>query len=185
MSGGDLEALYASAVASVRQAHLNRLRAAGVSPSTIARLGSAYPPFGVLAGETEANGLFLVGGGRPHVVQPVVEGGCLIDLVTWRVDKPDRWGLVSGLGWLLNADSCLGSRWDGAWLTLHANPLEWLRADAEGGVVLDWDAPDIDSLGSFAQIICGDHGLATVVRRALIRPRRLSTISVREVRHAA
>ncbi|WP_022687178.1 hypothetical protein [Sphingomonas phyllosphaerae] len=185
MTGADLERLYASAVKNVRQPHLDRLRAAGVTPATIARLGSAYPPFGVLCGEVERSNRFNAGEGKPHVIQPVVEGCGLIDLVAWRVGEPARWGLVSGLGWLLNADTCLGSRWDADKLTLHATPLDWLRADAHGGVVLDWHAPDLAWLRSFSLIECGDALLAISVRRALSKPRRLPVITVAEVRHVA
>lgn len=57
----DLENLYAAAVGAVRQPHLDRLCGAGVAPATIARLGTAYPPFGVLTGRVEASGRFLPG----------------------------------------------------------------------------------------------------------------------------
>lgn len=185
MTGADLEKLYASAVRNVRQSHLDRLRASGVSPATIARLGSAYPPFGVICGEVEQSSCFNVGEGKPHVIQPVVEGYGLIDLVAWRVGEPARWGLVNGTGWLLNADTCLGSRWDAENLTLHATPLDWLRADAQGGVVLDWHAPDLISLRGFSFIECGDTVLASSVRRVLSKPRRVPVITVTEVRHVA
>lgn len=185
MTGADLERLYASAVKNVRQPHLDRLRAAGVTPATIARLGSAYPPFGVLCGELEQPSRFNVGEGPPHVIQPIVEGYALIDLVAWRVGEPTRWGMVSGTGWLLNADACLGTRWDAESLTLHATPLDWLRADAIGGVVLDWNAPDLSSLRCFSFIECGDATLASSVRRALSKPRRVPVITVAEVRHVA
>lgn len=185
MTGSDMEALYATAVANVRQPHLDRLREAGVAPSTIARLGSAYPSFGVCAGEVERSCRFLPGEGQPYVIQPVVDGCELIDLVAWRVANPTRWGLVNGTGWLLNADSCLGSRWDAGNLTLHATPLDWLRADASGGVVLDWDAPDMVTLRSFDRIDCGNDMLAGALRRALTKSMRMPTIRTREMRHVA
>lgn len=185
MNGADLERLYASAVRNVRQSHLDRLRGAGVTPGTIARLGSAYPAFGVLCGEIEQSSRFNAGEGQPHVIQPVVEGYALIDLVAWRVGDPRRWGLVNGLGWLLNADTCFASRWDAESLTLRSTPLDWLRADAQGGVILDWHAPDLTSLRGFSFIECGDAVLASSVRRALSKPRRLPVITVAEVRYVA
>lgn len=180
-----MEALYAEAAANVRQPHLDRLRAAGVAPATIARLGTAYPPFGVLSGEFERSNRFLIGEGRPHVVQPVVEGCGLVDLVAWRVDSPARWRLVSGSGWFLNSDSCLSPHWDASQLTLHANPLAWLCADATGGVILDWDAPEVSSLRAFERVSCGNEMLASVLRRALSKPPRVPFITVAEARHVA
>lgn len=185
MKGRELEALYASAVATVRQCHLDRLVAVGVAPGTIARIGQSYPAFGVFNGVTERGGRFLAGEGPAHVIQPVVDGCELIDLVAWRVGNPARWGLVNGIGWLLNADMCLGSRWDAHGLTLNATPLDWLRADAVGGVVLDWDAPDLLTLRGFDRIDCGNDMLAGTLRRALTKPARLPTIRVTEARHVA
>lgn len=185
MNGFDMERLYAAAVANVRQPHLDRMREVGVFPATIARIGASYPPFGVFTGEVEKSCRFLPGEGQPHVIQPVVDGCELIDLVAWRVGNPARWGLVNGTGWLLNADACLGSRWDAERLTLHATPLDWLRADAVGGVVLDWDAPDLPTLHGFDRIDCGNDMLAGTLRRALTKPVRLPMIRVAEVRHVA
>lgn len=185
MNSRNLESLYAAAVSNVRQPHLDRLRDTGVAPATIARLGTAYPPFGVLTGQVEASGLFLPGEGQAHVVQPVVEGCALVDLVAWRVANPARWGLVNDLGWMLNADTCLASRWDGSHLWLRSTPLEWLRGDAVGGVVLDWDSPDLCWLSGFEQIDCDSDMLAATLRRALSRPVQLPAIRCQGVRHVA
>ncbi len=181
----ELEAVYATAVAGVRQPHLDRLRSAGVLPGTIARVGTVYPAFGVATGDIDPSGVFMVGEGRQHVLQPVAENDDLIDLVAWRVGTPARWGLVNGLGWLLNADTCFSSRWDGDRLTLHATPLDWLRADATGGVVLDWSSSDLCWLRGFSRIDCGNEMLGATLRKALSKPVRLPTIRTMEVRHVA
>lgn len=185
MKGANMEALYAHAVGAVRQRHLDRLATIGVAACTIARINLAFPAVGVLTGQLERGGRFLVGEGAPHVVQPVIEACGLIDLVAWRPDASMRWGLVSGLGWLLNADTCLGSRWDAERLTLHATPLDWLRADAVGGVVLDWDSPDLTWLRGFAQIDCGNDMVAASIARALSKPLRLPRLRTMEARHVA
>lgn len=185
MRAADLEALYAAAVSAVSQCRLDRLRAIGVAPDTIARIGMSYPAFGVLNGEMESCGRFLPGEGAAHVVQPVVEHQELIDLVAWRPGSPMRWGLVSGLGWLLNADSCFATRWDADRLRLHATPLDWLRADAMGGVVLDWDSPDLTWLRGFAQIDCGNDMVAASLGRALNKPSYLPRLRTMEARHVA
>lgn len=185
MNGRDLESLYAAAVCNVRQPHLDRLRGAGVMPATIARLGTTYPPFGVLTGQVEASGRFLPGDGQAHVVQPVVESCALVDLVAWRVANPARWGLVNDLGWMLNADTCFASRWDGSHLSLCSTPLQWLRADAVGGVVLDWDSSDLCWLRGFERINCDNDMLAATLRRSLTKPTRLPAIRSQGVQHVA
>lgn len=185
MKGHDLERLYAAAVSAVSQCHLDRLRAVGVAPGTIARIGRSYPAFGVLDGEMERGGRFLPGEVGAHVVQPVIEHHELIDLVAWRPGSPMRWGLVSGLGWLLGADECFATRWDGDRLRLHATPLDWLRADAVGGVVLDWDSSDLTWLRGFAQIDCGNDMVAASLGRALNKPSRLPRLRTVEARHVA
>ncbi|MBB3692472.1 hypothetical protein [Sphingomonas sp. BK580] len=172
-------------MAAVSQGHLDRLSAVGVRPDTIARIGQSYPAFGVLSGEMETGGRFLLGEGGAHVVQPIVEHHELIDLVAWRPGSPMRWGLVNGLGWLLNADSCFASRWDGDRLRLHATPLDWLRADAVGGVVLDWDSPDLTWLRGFAQIDCGNDMVAASLGRALNKSTRAPRLRTMEARHVA
>lgn len=185
-----LVAEWQAAVASVRQPHLDRLRALGVSASAIATLNLSHPAFCVTEAIGEPNGLYQPGGGALHVVSPVIESGALVDLVTWRSDQPERWYLRTGVGWLLNADACLTSRWDGHQLSLRATPLDWLRRGARGawdagGVVLDWDAPDLSQLRCFDEITCDTDWLAVTLRRALSRPSRLPAIVSAEARRAA
>ena len=184
MTGRDLEALFAHAVGRVEQSHLDRIVALGVQPAAIAHVNLAHPAFGVLTGVVEA-GLFRPGDGLTHIVQPVIEGGGLVDLVAWRSAAPTRWALATGLGSLLNADMAFASRWDGDRLSLLSTPLEWLRHGGDGAVVLDWDAPDLDWLRLFSTIDCASDILAATLRRALSKPKRLPTIRTMEARHAA
>jgi hypothetical protein len=186
----DLEAEWNAAVSRVKQPHLDRIRSLGVSPAAVAALGATQPAFGVVHADPGADGLYVPGDGPLHVVMPVFEHDALIDLVAWRSDAPTRWWLRSGLGWLLNTDASFASRWDGASLKLHATPLDWLRAGAEGAwnagaVVLDWDAPDVDSLRSFGEITCGTRWLAATLKRALTKPARLPIIHAGEALRAA
>lgn len=181
----DLEREFDAAVSNVRTVHLDRLRAVGVAPATVARINLAYPAFGIATGEIDRRGMFLPGDGAPHLVQPLVEGRELIDLVAWRPAAPARWGLRTGLGWLLNVDTAFATRWDGNALDLYATPLDWLRADAQGAVVVDWDAPDLGSLRSFEQVRCSGDMVRRRLRQVLERPGGLPRVEVMEVRHAA
>lgn len=185
MIGRDLEREFDASVSNVLSVHLERLRAFGVAPATIARINLAYPAFGVASGSIDRHRVFLPGDGAAHLVQPLVENGSLIDLIAWRPAAPTRWGLRTGLGWLLNADTAFATRWDGEVLDLHATPLDWLRADAQGAVVVDWAASDLDSLRSFECVRCGNDMLGRTLRRALDRPRRLPRIETMEARRAA
>lgn len=190
MTSADLKAEFEAAVDRVRQSHLDRLQALNVTPAAIAHLNLSGPAFGVVNADPDRDGLYQPGEGPLHLVMPVHEGGGLVDLVAWRSDDPTRWWLRTGLGWLLNADACIASRWDGDHLTLHATPLDWLRAGEggaweAGGVVLDFDAPDLRALRCFDTITCATDWLAATLRRSLAKPARMPTISIMEARHAA
>jgi len=143
MKGAHIEREFEVAVDNVRQPHLDRLVALGASPASISHIGMAHPAFGILDGTGERDGSFVPGDGRAHVVVPVVENGGLIDYVAWRSDNPARWWLRSGLGWLLNADGAINRLWPGDAVVLHSTPLAWLSAFGVGGVVVDWQSPDI------------------------------------------
>jgi hypothetical protein len=190
MRSRDLEAELFSGADRVRQPHLDRLGALGVTPAAVAALNRDWPAFGVVEAEVGTDGLFTPGGGLVHIVMPVVDGGALIDLVAWRSDNPLRWWLRTGLGWLLNADPCLASRWDAQHLTLHSSPLDWLRACDQGaweagGVVLDFDAPDLAALRNYDTIVCSDERVTALLKRTLAKPSRLPAILTKEVRDAA
>lgn len=173
-----LHSLYEAAVAGVCTSHLDALLAAGASRETIANLGADSPPFGVMAGEIERDGRFNPGEGIAHVLQPIYDQGELVDLVAWRPGNPRRWGMVAGLGWMLNADEAFASRLDGWHLSLHATPLAFLGGDGTGAVVLDWSSPEVDWLRTFERVDCSDELVAAALRRALNKPRRCPAIRV-------
>jgi hypothetical protein len=190
MSTVDLEAELDAATANVRQPYLDRLRALGVAPAAVANIGAVHPAFGVVEAIGEPTGLYQPGDGELHVINPVFEGGALIDLVAWRSDHPARWYLRTGLGWMLNADACLNGGWDGHLLDLRSSPLDWLRGAVNGpgdagGVILDWDAPELGSLRCFERIHCSDQWLLATLRCALSKPSRMPSFSLMEVRNAA
>ena len=189
MKGADLKAELDAHVSAVRQFHLDPIRALGVHPAAIAAIGAHHPPFGVVEAETTDDGYYVPGAGALHVVMPVYDGG-LVDLVAWRLDDPARWYLRTGLGWLLNADECLRSRWDGETVTLYSSPLAWLRAGSStlsnvGGVVLDWDSPDLCTLRSFETVNCSDDQVAAMLHQHFAKPDRIPRITTMEARCAA
>lgn len=181
----DLPREYAAVVDAVRQPHLDRLRSLGVTPETIASLGLLGGAFGVASVETFEDGTYAPGVGPVHVVSPVFESGHLVDLCAWRTEQPSRWWLRTGAGWALGADDLLSSAWCDARRVLFASPLDWLKGGGVGGVVLDWDSPDLLQLRGLDTIRCASPQLADTLCAALRRPHRIPNIELMEARLAA
>lgn len=180
---------------SVRQVHLDRLRALGVSNATIATMGERGWPFGVTNAEPVGGGYYQPGEGAPHIILPVVEDGVLVDLVAFRSTAPNDWLLRVGNG------SCLGleeglSRWTwyapadpdakppkyqvGQPTHLFSTPLDWLAGGGEGLCVLDWEAPDLRQLDVLPAITVSDRETGALLTQALRRPERIPRIDVIE-----
>ena len=179
-----LSELEAAAFA-VRNAHLDRLQALGVTSQTIAKLGEIQPPFGVIKVDYLGGGLFQPGGDVPHIVQPIYDAGILIDLVAWRTSDPRSWLWRTGAAWALNPDEIKANSWTQEPLTLHATPLDWLRASAQGLCILNWEAHEIRQLLRVKAIDAESH-IARQLRGALMKPAYFPEITAKEgLRYAA
>ena len=87
--------------------------------------------------------------GRPAFVLPVwdgpapsiycgVEDPLLADLIVWRPDAPARWWYRLGeIDVDLGAENLDLAHTEGWPISLHLTPLDWLRADCRGTVLLD------------------------------------------------
>lgn len=95
----ELSTMMNAATMRVRRPHIEAIMALGVSWRTIGQVGEYQAPFGVMNGTVADTGLFEPGDGPSHVVQPVIMAGAVIDIVAWRTMRPDRWHLITGLGW--------------------------------------------------------------------------------------
>lgn len=184
----DLQTELSAAAGRVEQRHLDHIRALGIAPATIARLGSnRLPAFGVVNAEIDRRGYYQPCEGPAHIVMPVTEGGDLVDLVAWRTTQPERWWLRFGTGWAIGADD-LGEvdRWGGPAPMVYGSPLDWLRADCRGSVILDWSRDVMVALQNHAAIDCANSALAATLRDAIAQTVRLPKIAVtKEIRHAA
>lgn len=184
----DLTAEALTAASRVGRREFDRLASLGVSPVSIADVGSRHVPFGIVNAEVLKHGFYQPGAGAAHIVQPVFSDGGIIDLVAWRSLTPSRWNLRTGLGWLMGIDevSTVGG-WDASRpVKLHATPLDWLRASGEGICILDWDAPELHTLSEIHAIEVDDRKLGSRLISVLSRPARLPHLIVRSaVRHAA
>ena len=158
----DLDAEMHSAILSVTGRHLSAFERLGCKGSAIAAIGATQAPFGVMRCDMRA-GQFFEPTSEPYgvdaVLMPVMCEGAVIDLIAWRTLAPDGWLWRNGGGWALGIDLITSPpHWDGFRdITLHATPLEWLRAGGIGAVILDWSAVSyIRKLSFFDTVHCND-----------------------------
>jgi hypothetical protein len=79
--------------------------------------------------------------GDEAILLPVhAPSGLLADVVAFRLETPKSyWPMVGGQP-MLGAENIERAAFDRAPLMVHECPLDWLRADCDGIVVLDWKA---------------------------------------------
>ncbi|WP_430429208.1 hypothetical protein [Parasphingorhabdus sp.] len=185
MTPTDLSREIELAVKAVQNRHLGRLQALGVDSATIARLGAIQPPFGVMDCEDIGGRIYQPGGEKANIVQPVYDGGILIDIVAWRTTEPQKWLWRTGAAWALNMDTIAANSWQDEPLVIDATPLDWLRGGATGLCILNWDAPEIRTLLR-VQSISAEALIARQLRGILMKPLYFPEISARsEHRNAA
>ncbi|WP_445191227.1 hypothetical protein ACT009_11555 [Sphingomonas sp. Tas61C01] len=184
-SGVDLAALMDS-IAHIDAMAIDHLKALGVTGSAIAEINIAtrHPAIGVVDAEPVGNGLFQIGAGPRHLVQPITVDGEIIDLVAWRSLRPDDWRLLRGVGWALGEDQLNAAR---SWTDqpppmMLRTPLDFLRAAGSGFVVTDWSAPAVRSLIDFEAIDVADRALGDVLLNTISKPLRLPRVNVRRRR---
>jgi len=177
---------HAEAVASARREHFDHLEALGVPRETL-WLGPAA--FGFSTIEIDGEHYRPDASGFPAVIVPVseIENGLLtgvVDLVAWRTSDPGKWWIRRGIAPVLGKESIERAAHYGEPLALHASPLDWLRANRQGAVVLNWNCCLGFWLGGIDQIYTS---LETAERldSAFKATRRLPEIFVKEERHAA
>lgn len=78
--------------------------------------------------------------GERAIILPLMapESGELIDLVAFRPDLPLSCWMFTGGAPMLGYDELFRAELHGDPLFVHRSPLEWLKAGAEGVVILDW-----------------------------------------------
>lgn len=185
----DLDAEMNMAVSAVTSRHLAAMERLGCRAPAIAAIGAKQAPLGVLRCDMRGAQFFEPTNelyGIDAVLMPVMEEGTVIDLIAWRTLAPDAWLWRNGDGWALGIDQITQpSPWDGfREITLHATPLDWLRAGGDGACILDWSAVShIRRLALFDTIRC-DH--PTVQKRLsgiLSQPERKTKIVGTGIRH--
>lgn len=160
----DIDAEVHKAETAVTGRHLAAMERLGCNAPAIAAIGAVQAPFGVLRCDMRGKQFFEPTSepyGVDAVIMPVMEEGTTIDLIAWRSLRPDFWLRRNGQGWALGIDLIQEPHlWDGfKEITLHATPLDWLRAGGQGAVILDWPVSLIRKLDKFNTIICEDAGV--------------------------
>lgn len=131
------------AVGNVRQVHLDRIEALGVSRWTIASLGAVQPPLGIQRVRWLPEGLYEPDpDGEAAAILPVCQWNALglvgvVDLIAWKTGMPSDWRWRVGHGWALG-DHLLD---DDLPVPVVATPLDWLKAGGDALCILDWSAP--------------------------------------------
>lgn len=168
-------------------AHVQRLGVTGAAIGPLA-VRQSMPAIGLAEGTIDGDDLFTPGPGPRHLIQPVMLGTEVVDLVAWRSLRPEAWGLRRGTGWLLGEDALhaqFGAIGEPEPLQLHASPLNWLRDGGSGACVVDWASPEVRQLIDVEEIIVTDHRLRDVLLQTLSKPARLPSIRVQRGRDVA
>ena len=108
-------------------------RAGGQAVARIGTVGRLWVP------EPTGTPAFILpvwNGPSPSIYQ-VVEHPLLIDLIAWRPDDPTRWWYRTGEGDALGIDNLDLAHTEGWPISFATTPLDWLRGDCCGAVLLD------------------------------------------------
>jgi hypothetical protein len=182
MTGADLRREYLCALGTTAPKNdLDPLLSAGVSRRAISIAMPALVRVAVHGGfyhpEPDSGGLAYVIPVRvddpfsPEAIDPAeaINGGGIVDLVAFHPAHPHRWALRVGAAEWLGAvePQYMGP----AAVQIWRSPLDWLRADCRGLVILSPDPRDqYRLLSSFGALLVEDVEYATELRQILARP---------------
>ncbi len=140
---------YAATVRRIEGRHLDHLMSLGAPRDFWDNTGAP----GVGSIRPLQDGSFeFAGNGRSVAVLPVYDSETpawaplehrfegLLDLLAFDPTQPDRWWLRHGQALLLGSIYVGLVLEAGCALPVYSNPMSWLRANAEGVVILDWNA---------------------------------------------
>ena len=148
----DLVGEVLTAAWNVRESHQDWLAKAGVSPVAIYCL----PPrlhghFGVCRAQFHGDLYEPDPNGTPVIVMGVSEHPDeeIIDIVAFQPSDPTRWWLRLGNAVVLGLHNARLAVFKEEPVLVHATPLDWLRAECHGAVVLDWRADLLSRLDGY------------------------------------
>lgn len=138
MTSDDLDLEWATARAEFAWADFDALLKAGVPKASLASALAAD-----LLGAADIvpkSGLWqrLFRGERAVVIPVPTPAGELADLVAFSPGSPRSFWRMSGLGFLLGHESLERALHFGTPLAIRECPMDWLSAECDGAVILDW-----------------------------------------------
>ena len=172
----------------MRRQHQGWLAAHGVSPVSI----YGTPPrlhgnFGVTRAMFHGDLFEPAPDGKPVIVLGVSEhpDEGLVDIVAFEPSNPVRWYLRLGAAVVLGLHNARLAVFEESPVVAHATPLDWLRADCQGVVVLDWKRDVLSYLDGYG-VIAADVATGKRLERAFHQHINIPPIKVIEGnRHAA
>jgi len=92
------------------------------------------------------------------------------DLLAFYLRNPSRWWTRTGTVPALNHDAIERAGFMGERLTIHSTPLDWLRAEGQGVVLLDRRANLRLLLGGVESFLVGDLRLGADIEQRMTKP---------------
>ena len=109
-----------------------RCHTANAYPASLVGAASIAPHIGTFAYDSAGTPALVVGACRAD--------GEIIDIVAVNVCNPTAWRRRLGAVPALGLEAIDYADWMGEGLRLHPTPLDWLRADCQGAVILEWQS---------------------------------------------
>lgn len=171
----------------MRRQHQGWLAAHGVSPVSI----YGTPPrlhgnFGVTRAMFHGDLFEPAPDGKPVILLGVSEhpDEGLVDIVAFEPSNPVRWYLRLGNAVLLGLHNARLALFEQVPVFVNANPLDWLRNDCHGVVVLDWKRDILSYLDGYG-ILVDDDTTRRRLQQAFKRHINIPEVRVMGVRDAA
>lgn len=133
-----LEDVMARAYENFAWRDFQALLSAGVKSGTLVRLMNDRAIGAVPIKVQDSLWRHVFRGDRAIVLRVDTPSGDLIDAVAFRLENPRSFWLHEDLADSLGGDAILEAQTLEQPLRLHESPLEWLKSDMQGLVVLDW-----------------------------------------------
>ena len=171
----------------VRRSHQDWLAAHGVSPIAIyCPFPRLHGHFGVCRAQFHDNTYSPAPDGKPVIVMGVSEhpDEGLIDLVAFEPSNPARWFLRLGNAVVLGLHNARLALFEESPVLVHGTPLDWLRADCRGVVVLDWTADILSRLEGYG-CLAADRETGELLKKAFHRHINIPQVRVMEGQRAA
>ena len=160
--------IHAAACTATHKCHQDQLADAGIPHTAIYGPHCLYGDFGIGRAKFHGNlwepdpdgrEVFIIGV-CDHPQEP------LTDLVAFQMTNPSRWWLRLGQGVILGQHNARLALFKEEPVFVDSSPLNWVRNDCQGCVVLDWTADLLLHLPG-ERILAADHATGTRLEKAL------------------